>query len=184
LPTLLLRKDNGAMLLTGTIRPAWGAKRFSHDALNRFKSRTELQPEPIKATLPSENQAYVVIDGRRTGKVAWTDKWIVVAVAPSARAIVLQWADALDGFFTEESTEPFQFSMRRAFLAVALFCLAAWVASHLRAYQGFNEVGIIYGAFLCGGAGVGCLFRRSIMEIAMWLAVVATIFVAFFLVVP
>jgi hypothetical protein len=82
--------------------------------------------------------------------------------------------------------EPFQFSVCRAFLAVALFCLAAWVAGLVRAHHGFNEVWIINGAFLCVGAGVGCLFRRSIeaVLISMWLAVVATIFVAFFLALP
>jgi hypothetical protein len=50
--------------------------------------------------------ANVVVDGRPASKVCWSmaDALIIVVLAhPSARAMVLQWAEVLDGYFTEES---------------------------------------------------------------------------------
>jgi hypothetical protein len=87
------------MSVTGTIRPAWGAKGFSREAWSLFKRRPELLPY-------QENMANVVVDGRPAGKVCWSmaDALIIVVLAhPSARAMVLQWAEVLDGYFTEES---------------------------------------------------------------------------------
>jgi hypothetical protein len=70
-------------------------------------------------------------------------------------------------------SKPFQFSMRRLFLAVALFCIAAWAVSRpVSDVDGLPISVLMIGAALAAAtAAVGTLFGKSLDGLAVGFAV-------------
>jgi hypothetical protein len=60
-------------------------------------------------------------------------------------------------------SKPFQFSMRRMLVAVALFCLSMGLFGQIpRATSSDGKLGLFFGGFIALGAAIGTMFGRPL----------------------